>query len=289
MIKCICFLFIIFFQTFLCSAQTVINAVSRQEQSNVIVSYNLETTSPSKISLYVSLNGGRSWEGPLKKVKGDIGDNISSGEHSIIWSVLDEYNELRGDNIKFQVRVDNDEFIKIGKQVWATKNLDVITYRNGDPIPHVQDNSEWAKLTTGAWCFYENKTENGIIYGKLYNWYAVKDRRGLAPAGYHIPSEEEWQILINFLGDESSQKMKSTIGWNNGGNGRNTSGFTGLPGGLRYYDGSFGTVGDKGYWWSSTDYNTSDARDCLLYYFGDYASTNYYDKKVGFSIRCIRN
>ena len=105
--------------------------------------------------------------------------------------------------------------IKIGTQTWTSKNLDVATYRNGDAIPQVQDFNEWKNLTTGAWCYLFNDPTNGTKYGKLYNWYAVTDPRGLAPEGYHIPTDEEWTILTDYLGGESAagKKMKSTTGW----------------------------------------------------------------------------
>ena len=289
MIKRIYFLLIIFFQSFICSAQTVTNAVSRQEQSNIIISYNLETTSPCKISLYVSTNGGISWDGPLKNVKGDVGDKISSGEHSITWIVLEEYKELRGDNIKFQVRAESGETIIIGEQVWTTRNLDVSAYRNGDAIPEVQDIYTWFKLTTGAWCYYENKTENGIVYGKLYNWYAVNDRRGLAPLGYHIPSDAEWSKLTTYLGADPGTQMKFTTGWNEGGNGNNSSGFEAHPGGYRSDFGAFYAQGGGCIWWTS-----SKATKSSVWYRGiDY---NFNDlgrhdsnKTFGFSVRCLRD
>ena len=97
----------------------------------------------------------------------------------------------------------SEEMVQIGTQIWTTKNLDVTTYRNGDVIPQVTSPAQWVELTTGAWCYYENKSENGTTYGKLYNWFAVKDSRGLAPAGYHIPTAAEWTILVNFLGGET--------------------------------------------------------------------------------------
>ena len=102
--------------------------------------------------------------------------------------------------------------VKIGIQTWTTKNLDVATYRNGDPIPQVQDATAWAILTTGAWCYYQNNTENGTNYGKLYNWYAVNDSRGLAPNGFHIPTDAEWTTLSTLLGGEAvaGGKMKTT-------------------------------------------------------------------------------
>ncbi|RYY08664.1 MAG: hypothetical protein EOO04_39670, partial [Chitinophagaceae bacterium] len=84
---------------------------------------------------------------------------------------------------------------KICDQVWTVKNLDVTTYRNGDPIPQVTDPNAWATARTGAWCYYDNDPSNGAIYGKLYNWYAVNDARGLAPAGWHVPSDAEWNTL----------------------------------------------------------------------------------------------
>ena len=139
-------------------------------------------------------------------------------------------------------------------QIWTSKNLDVETYRNGNKIPQVQDKNAWSKLTTGAWCYYENKTANGKKYGKLYNWYAINDPRGLAPKGYHIPKFwEEWSFLNDFDGEkDSGTKMKSTTGWDNDGNGTNANGFNGLPGGYRTADGNFLSIGECGMWWSST-------------------------------------
>ena len=148
----------------------------------------------------------------------------------------------------------------IGTQTWTTKNLDVTKYRNGDAIPQVQDKNAWAKLKTGAWCYYENKTAKGTTYGKLYNWFAVNDTRGLAPKGYHIPTDAEWTILTDNLGDEAGTKMKSSSGWKYNGNGTNTGGFAGLPGGFRGGYGDFnGVVGANGYWWSSSEDGTYDA------------------------------
>ena len=160
--------------------------------------------------------------------------------------------------------------VTIGSQVWTSKNLDVATYRNGDVIPQVQDASAWSKLKTGAWCYFKNDASNGTKYGKLYNWYAVNDKRGLAPNGFHIPSDEEWTILTDYLGGEAADgfsvissryagtKMKSSFGWipcnGTNGNGTNSSGFAGFPGGFRYHDGTFRNNGGAGYWWSATDY-----------------------------------
>jgi len=181
--------------------------------------------------------------------------------------------------------------VKIGTQTWTSKNLDVTTYRNGDKIPQVQDANAWEKLTTGAWCYYENKAENGTKYGKLYNWYAVMDARGLAPKGYHIPTDKEWTMLTDYLGGDSiaGAKMKRRSGWKNNGNGTNASGFAGLPGGYRSYDGYFSNVGANGYWWSSSESDTYDAWYRYLYSNNGnvYRSSAY--KQNGFSVRCLRD
>ncbi len=181
--------------------------------------------------------------------------------------------------------------ITIGNQTWTQKNLDVTTYRNGDPIPLVQDNTAWANLSHGAWCYYLNNTANGTTYGKLYNWYAVNDPRGLAPNGYHIPTDAEWTSLTTYLGGETGAgtTMKMTSGWLNNGNGTNTSGFEGLPGGGRGSDGSFNYVGANGGWWSLSEDDASYA----WYRYLSGSSGNVYrslsSKRDGFSVRCLRD
>ncbi|MCX6159142.1 MAG: fibrobacter succinogenes major paralogous domain-containing protein [Ignavibacteriae bacterium] len=146
--------------------------------------------------------------------------------------------------------------VKIGNQEWMAENLNVGHYRNGDVIPQVQDDNEWENLRTGAWCYYENEKSNGKTYGKLYNWYAVNDPRGLAPEGWHIPSDVEWNIIIDYLGggDVAGGKMKAKTKWESPNTGAtNESGFTGLPGGLRGYDGIFYYIGKTADFWSSSE------------------------------------
>jgi uncharacterized protein (TIGR02145 family) len=181
--------------------------------------------------------------------------------------------------------------VTIGMQVWSTKNLDVSSYRNGDVIPQVQDSTEWQNLTTGAWCYYENKTENGTVYGKLYNWYAVNDKRGLAPKGYHIPTDNDWTALIEFLGgsDAAGKVMKSKAGWEENGNGTNSSGFLGLPGGDRMGDGVFVNIGGLGYWWCTIECNTSDAFAFYLTLWSNKLGRYNFKKANGFSVRCIKD
>jgi len=189
--------------------------------------------------------------------------------------------------------------ITIGTQVWTTKNLDAATFRNGDPIPQAKTDEEWEKAGDNqqpAWCYYDNDPANGAKYGKLYNWYAVNDSRGLAPVGYHIPSDAEWKILTDFLGGEevAGTKMKSTDFWadyeGNSGNGTNESGFSGLPGGFRYFYGLFYFIGDGTLWWSSTENDTSNAwLHGLGYDTGDVYRDGDFGKQNGFSVRCLRD
>jgi uncharacterized protein (TIGR02145 family) len=106
--------------------------------------------------------------------------------------------------------------IKIGNQTWMTSNLNVSTFRNGEAIPEAKTDEEWRRARENkqpAWCYYDNDPKNGIKYGKLYNWYAVNDPRGLAPAGWHVPSDAEWTTLEDQLGNDAGKKMKSTSGW----------------------------------------------------------------------------
>jgi uncharacterized protein (TIGR02145 family) len=184
--------------------------------------------------------------------------------------------------------------ITIGTQQWMESNLEVATYRNGDVIPQVTDATAWAALTTGAWCYYNNDPANGAIYGKLYNWHAVNDPRGLAPTGWHIPTDAEWTTLTTTLGGASiaGGKMKS-VGitlWTTPNNGAtNESGFSALPGGYRNYNGPFYNIGIRGYWWSSSQLDSSYAWYRSLENSFGFATRNPNDKICGFSVRCLRD
>jgi uncharacterized protein (TIGR02145 family) len=180
--------------------------------------------------------------------------------------------------------------VRIGTQVWKKRDLTTSYYRNGDKIPEVKDPVKWGKLTTGAWCWYNDDPR----YGKLYNWFAVNDPRGLAPAGWHIPSNDEWLTLTAFLGgyEVAGGKMKETgrTHWiTPNADATNSSGFTGLPGGSRYDDGNFYDAGGYGYWWSSTEAAPNAAwYRYLTYFYGAISGTTDY-KLNGFSVRCLRD
>lgn len=183
--------------------------------------------------------------------------------------------------------------VTICSQVWMNKNLDVANYSNGDPIAKVTDNAAWAALTTGAYCYYNNDSATyAVTYGKLYNWYAVNDPRGLAPAGWRIPSEAEWSTLATCLGGGAGGPMKEagTSHWLSPNTGAsNSSGFTALPGGYRVNSGTFNGNGNYCLLWSSTGNLTADALNRSLNYddvnFNN-ASTN---RPFGFSVRCLRD
>jgi uncharacterized protein (TIGR02145 family) len=196
------------------------------------------------------------------------------------------------------------ESVRIGNQEWMTRNVDVDRFRNGDLIPHVESKEEWKKAGENgqpAWCYYDNDPENGKKYGKLYNWYSVNDSRGLAPEGFHVPTDQEWAILKEFLGKNSpGYKMKSVVGWNSwddgygelrNGNGDNSSGFNGLPGGYRNFDGSFYNVRNDAFFWSAAEYvNYSAWIRNLSNYNGIVIRGNYFRfKSVGASVRCLRD
>ena len=182
--------------------------------------------------------------------------------------------------------------VTIGNQIWKLKNLNRVTYRNGDTIPRVTDPLQWANLSTGAWCYYENKGRNATTYGKLYNWYAVHDPRGLAPDGWHIPSSTDWEILLNYLGGASvaGGKMKDIIYWHSPNVGAtNSSGFSGIPGGFRNFDGTFYSLGYSGNWWCANAFNTIKSRYLTLDYSHERADRDSYKKTYGFSVRCIKD
>lgn len=188
----------------------------------------------------------------------------------------------------------NFDTVKICNQVWMKKNLDVDHYRNGDSIPEVRDSTQWRNLKTGAWCYYNNDSAIGAIYGKLYNWYAVNDPRGLAPTGWHIPSDSEWTILIDCLGGEkvAGGKMKytGTIHWEKPNIGAtNESGFSALPGGYRDYFGPYANLGLYSAWWSSTMGYVSFVWNRFLTSYSTNIGRDNSEKGVGFSVRCVKD
>ena len=188
--------------------------------------------------------------------------------------------------------------VYIGTQQWMAENLKVSKYSDGTTIPNVTDNTQWSKITTGAWCNYNNSDSLGKIYGKLYDWYAVSPstngNKNVCPSGWHVPSDTEWTILIDYLGGESvaGGKLKEvgTTSWNSPNtDATNISLFTGLPGGGRGNGGDYSGIGGGGGWWSSAEYDTFYAWFRGLSYDVGYAGRNISDKESGSSVRCLRD
>ena len=188
--------------------------------------------------------------------------------------------------------------VVIGTQTWMTYNLDVTNFRNGEEIPEAKSQEEWiaaGEKQQAAWCYCVNDPKNGTKYGKLYNWYAANDARGLAPMGWHVPTDQEWTVLSTFLGGEdvAGEKMKSSSGWKDG-NGNNSSGFTGLPGGIRYFRGVFSrdycVVCDGfGSWWSASETSDSNAWYRELASLNSYLYRGPYNRNTGLSVRCVKD
>ena len=279
------------------SAQTVSNVRAEQEQSDIIILYDLEAKEPCAIDVYVSPDGGRTWKGPLTNLSGDAGKNISAGPKKCLWAVLKEQDQFKGTDVRFKVIAALDALfnsVRIGKQVWSSENLNTAEFSNGDKISEAKTNEEWQTMGEqgkSAWCYYDNDPANGIKYGKLYNWYAVADPRGLCPAGWHVPSDGEWTQLSNTLGGDNNagSKMKSASGWDQGGNGANSSGFSGLPGGNRNDVGPYNSVGVYGSWWSSTQYSPTNAWFRVLFCGSGDVFRSINNKRFGFSVRCVRD
>jgi uncharacterized protein (TIGR02145 family) len=184
--------------------------------------------------------------------------------------------------------------VTIGSQVWMAENLEVTHYSNGDSIPNVTDSTVWSTLTTGAYCNYDNNTANAAVYGRLYNWYTMDDSRNIAPVGWHIPTDAEWQTLVNYLGGDAiaGGKMKETgtthwYGPNTGAT--NESGFSALPGGGRDYHGSYLNMGYHAHFWSSTEDSSYSAWHRNLYYY--HSAVARYDVNMpgGCSLRCVKD
>ena len=181
----------------------------------------------------------------------------------------------------------------IGSQEWMDSNLQVTCYRNGDPIQQVDDLHAWRKSTTGAMCLYEGESEYSQNFGCLYNWYAVNDPRGLAPDGWRIPEDLDWQELIDNLGGPEraggALKHQGTGYWKKPNSGAsNSSGFSAMPGGFRSLYGDFRHLGLYSYFWSSSPFRNSCASIRVIGYFDSKVIHTGGAAESGYSVRCIR-
>jgi uncharacterized protein (TIGR02145 family) len=199
--------------------------------------------------------------------------------------------------------------VKIGEQIWMAENLKVTQYRNGDPIPNLTDENDWENTEQGAYCNYDNNEDNVETYGRLYNWYAVDDKRGLAPRGWHIPTDDEIKELEIYLGMSHSEADDTNYRGTNEGSklaggddfGRlngalvktpefGTSGFDFLPAGCRLsLGGDYFSMDIRGYFWSSTEDNNGKGWYRNLIYNRSEVYRLSRNKNYGFSVRCIKD
>jgi uncharacterized protein (TIGR02145 family) len=207
--------------------------------------------------------------------------------------------------------------VLIGNQCWMSENLKTTNYKNSTPIEYPSNNSDWQSNTTGAYAWYNNDINWKDSYGALYNWHAVNNAHGLCPIGWRIPSDEEWSQLVYYLAAQGFPNSNQTIGAGNAlkscrqvnsplGGDCNTSehprwaqnpaqpgfdefGFSGLPGGGRYFNGEFSAIGSHGAWWSSTEDNTFDVWYRSTFYSQGYISRYVGLKALGFSVRCLKD
>ena len=192
------------------------------------------------------------------------------------------------------------ETVQIGEQCWFRENLRSENYENGDAIPSSLSDNEWINTVSGASAVYDENDYNLEVYGRLYNWYAVDDSRGLCPSGWHVPTDGDWMTMEMALGmseteangtggrgtDQGTQ-LKSTYGWNGGSQGTNSSGFSGLPGGFRVNSGDYYDAGTNGSWWSSSPIGSVAWNRTLLTFEQVYRDD--LSRRYGFSIRCIKD
>ena len=218
----------------------------------------------------------------------------TSGNYSNIITDIPTSSKTISFNYTACTDYDNNNYatVQIGTQIWMAENLKTTHYKNGVAITYPgTNNTAWQNNTTGAYAWYNDTVTYAATYGALYNWYAV-NTANLCPTGWHVPSDAEWTTLTTYLGGESiaGGKLKSISTWNNPNIGAtNETGFTALPAGFRRDIGSFGSIEKYSLWWSVTEWNNSYAwtRDAS-YDYSNMARIEY-EKKAGFSVRCIKN
>lgn len=200
--------------------------------------------------------------------------------------------------------------VKIGNQVWTVENLKTTKYNDGTQMTNVTDDTQWQSIKTGAYCNYDNLESNAATYGRLYNWYAVNSDK-LAPDGWHIPTDDDWNILRDYLiangynydgtkdEDKIAKSLCSKSNWELSSKvgtpgsipeDNNSTGFSALPGGCRKSVGTFSYIGANGFWWCSNEVNSSDA--WFMTIFNDFEDIDIfgdYNKGYGLSIRLVKD
>ena len=304
-------------------AQKISDVTARQVDKQIHITYTLDE--PAEISLYLSTDGGESYI-KLIKVSGAVGQSVTSGRKTIVWNVLEERENLVGDDIVFKVwaedattvtDIDGNVYrtVKLGNQVWMAENLRTTRYADGRKIPLGTTTSDDV-----AYRYYPNgNSANVSTYGYLYNWAAVMKGassssanpsgvQGICPDGWHVPSDAEWTELTNYVKSQSqyvcgsstsniAKALASEEGWNSSPNycavgnnpdANNATGFSARPAGCYY--GGYDYLGYNAYFWSATQYSSIFAYRRYLYY-NDDGVYRHNDgvKDYGYSVRCVRN
>lgn len=214
--------------------------------------------------------------------------------YSALFLALFSYSQTPGNGVSDIDGIHYNSVI-INNQEWMQENLNVSHYRNGDEIPQITDLTEWSNTTTGAWCYYTDSLFFGTIYGKLYNWQAITDPRGLAPEGWIIPGEADWDVLSSSFGGDSvaGNALKTSNYWMNsaGNGGTNSSGFGALPSGIRAYEGSYNASGQVCYFWTKDNFpNLNHITRFLIYDSSLFWETPLdYTENNGCAVRCLKN
>ncbi len=293
------------------SAQTLSNIDFFAEGKKVVITYDLsdcQTGEYYDVTLTFVEQSSLKVTVP-KTISGDV-NKVTCGTKRIVWDIGADVSTLSGrfypelevkkadKTTVTDIEGNSYKVVKIGNQVWMAENLKTAKYNDGTTIPCITDDYQWSNLTTGAWCYCDNNAANNTKYGKLYNWYAVSKttngNKNICPTGWHEPTDAEWTVLTDYLGGESvaGGKLKElgTRSWKSPNiEATNTSLFIGLPGGYRHFNGYYGTIGYYGYWWSSTEYITGNAWNRYLSNTNGNAYRYDDSKKVGFSVRCIKD
>jgi uncharacterized protein (TIGR02145 family) len=217
--------------------------------------------------------------------------NCGGGSHSTENTTISDTTKTNApivDSVK--PMISSYQSVMINDLDWMTQDLDVVVFKNGDTISQVSSDSEWTnagKEGKPAWCYYNNDKKNG----KLYNFHAVNDPRGLAPEGWRIPNNKEFEDLIDHLGGLklAGGKLKSTEGWGEKGKGTNETGFNAKPTGMRNHIGEFSNQESFGYWWSSSDRAKENAWHISLNNNNPQIKDYFSQQSNGFSVRCVKN
>jgi len=278
-------------------SQTIENVDFRAAGKTISVSYDfLRPKADTSINVALVFKDQQGVSIVPKSISGDL-KNVKPGEGKrILWDLLADGISLSG-KYKAEVKIVLFNSVNIGSQVWMSENLNVSRFRNGDPIYEAKTSEEWinaGKEKRPAWCHFNNDPKNTKKYGKLYNWHAVNDPRGLAPEGWYIPTEGDILELLKELGGGkiAKQAIKSNTAWGEYGNGTNQSKLNALPNGIREGDRGDFRGGSSLHWWTSSLNAKYPEYPINLYICDDGYDQPYYisysDKMNGLSVRCIQ-